>query len=144
MNNTNIQRTYHTYHRDANVQCAYANVQCAYANVQCAYANDQCSYACQRPMCIIMPTHNFMPTSFYYYYYYYYFIIVFTGVTQLYISCIIYLPPSLQSSSVTLTDCKSKFGTFVGDRRLSSGEQVTLRTGEEVRFGQGLSSGGFR
>ncbi len=50
----------------------------------------------------------------------------------------------LQSGVVTLTDCNSKFGTYIGERRLSPGEQVTVERGEDVRFGQGLTAGRFR
>ena len=52
--------------------------------------------------------------------------------------------PSLQSATVMLTDTKAKFGTLVNDVKLSPSSSVTLQCGDELKFGQGPTTGKFR
>jgi pSer/pThr/pTyr-binding forkhead associated (FHA) protein len=50
----------------------------------------------------------------------------------------------MQGSKVTLTDNGSKFGSFVDGRRLSANEKVELSIGNELKFGQGPTTGTFK
>ena len=49
-----------------------------------------------------------------------------------------------QGSKVTLTDCKSKFGSLVNGRKLSSNQTIDLFVDSELKFGQGPTTGSFK
>ena len=50
----------------------------------------------------------------------------------------------MQGSKVTLTDNGSKFGSLVDGRRLSANQKVELSIGNELKFGQGPTTGAFK
>lgn len=52
------------------------------------------------------------------------------------------LPPS--SLQILLVDCSSKFGTYVHNKKLATGEEVELHHNDVIKFGQGPSHSKFR
>ena len=50
----------------------------------------------------------------------------------------------MQASKVTLTDCKSKFGSSVNGKKLSANQKVDLFVNNELKFGQGPMTGTFK
>ena len=63
------------------------------------------------------------------------------GNTVSSISCFMFL---LQTSLVELTDSNSKFGTTINGKKLPSNTKVSLSLNDEIKFGQGPSTGKFR
>ena len=42
-----------------------------------------------------------------------------------------------QNGAIHLTDCKSKFGTVVNNKKLSANQKIPLHHNDIIKFGQG-------